>query len=150
MLKTEEGAAAAGPGGAATGLTCPKCQKELVVRRRRMGEFLGCSGYPKCKFTQNFTRDPQGKLSPLDQEAEAAAANRCPRKDCTGSLVKRRSRRGIFYGCSNYPKCDFTLNQPPVEGPCPKCAFPWLMKKGKKILCPRDECDFQEAAAAEG
>ncbi len=150
VLKAEEGAAAAGPGGAATGLTCPKCQKELVVRRGRMGEFLGCSGYPKCKFTQNFTRDPQGKLSPLDQEAEAAAAHRCPRKDCTGSLVKRRSRRGIFYGCSNYPKCDFTLNQPPVEGPCPKCAFPWLMKKGKKILCPRDECDFQEAAAAEG
>ena len=45
----------------ATGLKCPKCQKELVVRRGRLGEFLGCSGYPKCKFTQNFTRDAQGK-----------------------------------------------------------------------------------------
>ncbi len=149
VLKTDEATAAAGPGGGATGLQCPKCQKELVVRRGRMGEFLGCSGYPKCKFTQNFTRDPQGKPVPLDQEAEAAAAYRCPRKDCTGSLVKRRSRRGIFYGCNNYPKCDFTLNQPPVEGRCPQCAFPWLMKKGKKILCPRDECDFQQAAVAE-
>jgi DNA topoisomerase-1 len=150
VLKGEEAMAAAGPGGAATGLKCPKCQKELVVRRGRLGEFLGCSGYPGCKFTQNFTRDPQGKPRPLDQEAETAAVYLCPRKNCTGSLVKRRSRRGIFYGCSNYPKCDFTLNQPPVEGPCPQCAFPWLMKKGKKILCPRDECAFQQAAVTEG
>jgi len=149
VLKGEEAMAAAGPGGAATGLKCPKCQKELVVRRGRLGEFLGCSGYPGCKFTQNFTRDPQGKPRPLDQGAETTAAYRCPRKGCTGSLVKRRSRRGIFYGCSNYPKCDFTLNQPPVERPCPQCAFPWLMKKGKKILCPRDECAFQQAVVAE-
>ena len=149
VLKGEEAMAAAGPGGAATGLNCPKCQKELVVRRGRLGEFLGCSGYPGCKFTQNFTRDPQGKPRPLDQGAETTAAYRCPRKACTGSLVKRRSRRGIFYGCSNYPKCDFTLNQPPVERPCPQCAFPWLMKKGKKILCPRDECAFQQAVVAE-
>jgi DNA topoisomerase-1 len=149
VLKGEEAMAAAGPGGAATGLKCPKCQKELVVRRGRLGEFLGCSGYPGCKFTQNFTRDPQGKPRPLDQGAETTAAYRCPRKACTGSLVKRRSRRGIFYGCSNYPKCDFTLNQPPVERPCPQCAFPWLMKKGKKILCPRDECAFQQAVVAE-
>ena len=149
VLKGEEAMAAAGPGGAATGLKCPKCQKELVVRRGRLGEFLGCSGYPGCKFTQDFTRDPQGKPRPLDQGAETTAAYRCPRKACTGSLVKRRSRRGIFYGCSNYPKCDFTLNQPPVERPCPQCAFPWLMKKGKKILCPRDECAFQQAVVAE-
>jgi DNA topoisomerase-1 len=133
----------------ATGLTCPKCGKELVVRRGRMGEFLGCSGYPKCKFTQNFTRDAQGRPVPLDKEAETAAFP-CPREGCSGGLVKRRSRRGIFYGCNNYPKCDFTLNQPPLEGPCPQCAFPWLMKKGKKVLCPKDECDYQQAAVAEG
>jgi len=148
VLKDAEALAAAGPGGAATGLKCPKCQKDLVVRRGRTGEFLGCSGYPKCKFTQNFTRDPEGNLRPLDQEAEAAA-HPCPRPGCTGALVKRRSRRGFFYGCNNYPKCDFTLNQPPLAKPCPKCAFPWLMKKGKKILCPRDECDFELAAVAE-
>ncbi|MGA7578081.1 MAG: type I DNA topoisomerase [Desulfobaccales bacterium] len=149
VLKDEEALAAAGPGGAATtGLKCPKCQKELVVRRGRTGEFLGCSGYPKCKFTQNFTRDPRGELKPLDPEAEAAAFP-CPRQGCTGALVKRRSRRGFFYGCNNYPKCDFTLNQPPLAKPCPKCAFPWLMKKGKKILCPRDDCDFELAAVAE-
>jgi DNA topoisomerase-1 len=114
-----------------------------------MGEFLGCSGYPKCKFTQNFTRDAQGNPVPLDKEAETAAYP-CPREGCTGGLLKRRSRRGFFYGCSNYPKCDFTLNQAPLEGPCPQCAFPWLMKKGKKVLCPKDECGYQAAAVAEG
>jgi DNA topoisomerase-1 len=129
---------------AATGLTCPQCNKDLVVRWGRRGEFLGCSGYPRCKFTQNFTRDAQGQIVPREPEAEAA--HPCPREGCGGHLTKRRSRRGFFYGCSNYPKCDFTLNQPPLDQPCPQCRFPWLMKKGKKILCPRDECSHQQAA----
>jgi DNA topoisomerase-1 len=137
----------------AAGLKCPKCQKDLVVRRGKMGEFLGCSGYPKCKFTQNFTRDAQGQIRPVDPEAEAAASP-CPREGCPGHLVKRRSRHGFFYGCNAYPACQFLLNQPPLERPCPQCQFPWMMKKGKKTLCPRDECDYQEAvsahAAAEG
>ena len=137
-------AAGAAPGGA-LGLKCPQCQKELVVRRGRMGEFLGCSAYPKCKFTQNFSRDAQGQVVPLDRGAEAAYP--CPRESCGGRLTRRRSRRGFFYGCSNYPKCDFTLNQAPVERPCPRCDFPWLMKKGKKILCPRDECGYEESTA---
>ncbi|MDD5640770.1 MAG: type I DNA topoisomerase [Syntrophales bacterium] len=131
---------------APTGLTCPKCQKELLLRRGRLGEFLGCSGYPKCKFTQNFTRGPQGEIIPQSPEDEAAYT--CPREGCGGHLLKRRSRRGFFYGCSNYPKCQFTMNQPPLDQPCPQCQFPWLMKKGKKILCPRDECSHQEAAPA--
>jgi DNA topoisomerase-1 len=132
---------------APTGLACPKCKKELLVRQGRLGEFLGCSGYPRCRFTQNFTRDPQGRIVPQSPADEAA--HPCPRPGCGGHLVKRRSRRGIFFGCSNYPKCDFTLNQPPQARPCPQCQFPWLMKKGKKILCPRDECNYQEAAAAD-
>jgi DNA topoisomerase-1 len=128
---------------APTGITCPKCQKELLLRRGRLGEFLGCSGYPRCKFTQNFTRGPQGEIIPQSPEDEAA--HPCPRAGCGGHLLKRRSRRGIFYGCSNYPQCQFTMNQPPLDQPCPQCQFPWLQKKGKKILCPRDECDYQTA-----
>jgi ssDNA-binding Zn-finger/Zn-ribbon topoisomerase 1 len=116
----------------------------LLLRKGRLGEFLGCSGYPRCRFTQNFSRNPQGEIIPQDPDAEATHS--CPRTDCGGRLLKRRSRRGIFYGCSNYPKCDFTLNQPPQDQPCPQCQFPWLMKKGKKILCPRDECGYQAAA----
>jgi len=128
-----------------TGLSCPKCQKELLVRTGRLGEFLGCSGYPRCRFTQNFSRDAQGGIVPPSSADEAA--HPCPREGCGGHLVKRRSRRGIFYGCSNFPKCDFSMNQPPQDRPCPQCRFPWLMKKGKKILCPRDECPHQETAA---
>ncbi|MEW6388522.1 MAG: type I DNA topoisomerase [Thermodesulfobacteriota bacterium] len=127
-----------------TGLGCPRCGKDLVIRWSKRGEFLGCSGYPKCRFTQNFTRDAQG--NPVPQTREEAASHPCPQKDCNGHLVKRRSRHGFFYGCSNYPKCPFTLNQPPQERPCPQCHFPWLMKKGKKTLCPKETCTYQETA----
>ncbi len=132
----------------ATGIKCPICGKDVVVRRGRMGEFLGCTGYPKCKWTANFTRDSQGNLAPVDREPEAMDFP-CPREGCGGRLQKKRSRHGFFFGCNNYPKCQFTLNQAPQEQPCPNCEFPWLTKKGKKILCPRDECAYQETAKAD-
>jgi DNA topoisomerase-1 len=128
-----------------TDLKCPQCGQALVVRRGKKGEFLGCSGYPRCRHTQNFSRDAQGHIVPGGQPLEAGAYP-CPRKGCQGSLTQKRSRHGIFYGCSNFPKCQFTLNQPPAPGPCPQCQFPWLQKKGKKLLCPRDECPYQETA----
>jgi len=124
------------------GLACPKCGKDLVVRRGRKGEFLGCSGYPTCTFTQNFRRDRQGNIVP--QEAAAETEYSCPREGCSGRLVKRPYRGKFFYGCNAYPKCSFAMSQAPQDRPCPQCAFPWLMKKGKKVLCPRDECGYQE------
>jgi DNA topoisomerase-1 len=129
----------------ATELKCPLCGKPLVVRRGKKGEFLGCSGYPRCSFTQNFARDAQGTIIPADKAPEAAAYP-CPQKGCQGNLTQKRSRHGTFYGCTGYPQCQFTLNQPPVPRPCPQCQFPWLQKKGKKILCPRETCNYQEAA----
>jgi DNA topoisomerase-1 len=122
------------------GLTCPKCGQELVVRRGRKGEFLGCSGYPRCTFTQNFKRDRQGNIIP--QEAAAETDYSCPREGCSGRLVKRPYRGKFFYGCSAYPKCSFAMSQAPQDRPCPKCAFPWLMAKGKKVLCPREGCGY--------
>jgi DNA topoisomerase-1 len=130
---------------AVAGLKCPTCGKEVLLRRGRKGEFLGCSGYPRCKWTANFTRDAQGNPVPVDREPEGLDFP-CPREGCGGRLTKKRSRHGFFFGCSNYPKCQFTLNQPPLDQPCPQCRFPWLTKKGKKILCPREDCDYQEAA----
>jgi DNA topoisomerase-1 len=157
MLASAEPAPEAAAGGAPApgrpapakippGLKCPKCGKDVLVRRGRMGEFLGCTGYPRCKWTSNFSRDAQGNLQLVDREPSATDFP-CPREGCDGRLQKKRSRHGFFFGCSNYPKCDFTLNQAPLEEPCPQCQFPWLMKKGKKILCPRDTCDYQETAA---
>jgi len=131
-----------------TGMKCPECQSELLVRWGKNGEFLGCSGFPKCNFTRNFTRDQQGNLVLVEKVPESSDFP-CPQEGCTGALVKRRSRRGFFYGCNRYPECKYLQNQPPVERPCPKCKFPWLNLKGKKILCPRDECDHQEAVVKE-
>ena len=132
--KTQESSAAAGGAPSPTGLPCPKCRKEMVVRRGKRGEFLGCSGYPKCRFTQDVFRDSQGK--PLTAPEGGTGAYPCPRPDCQGNLVPRRSRHGIFYGCSSYPQCQVTVNQPPLARACPQCGFSWLMRKGKKILCP--------------
>lgn len=132
-----------------TGLTCPECGKELVVRRGRKGEFLGCSGYPRCRFTQNFTWSEAGKPVPMEAAEPPPGALPCPQEGCPGHLVRRRSRRGMFYGCSAYPKCSFTLNQPPVETPCPQCDFPWLRKKGKKLVCPKPDCGYEEPAPAD-
>ena len=128
-----------------SGLKCPKCGSELLVRWGRNGEFLGCAAFPKCNFTSNFTRDQQGQISLVEKIPESSAFP-CPQEGCTGTLVKRRSRRGFFYGCNRYPDCKYLQNQAPVDKPCPKCKFPWLAPKGKKLLlCPRDECDYQEA-----
>jgi DNA topoisomerase-1 len=132
---------------APTGLSCPECDKDLVVRRGRRGEFLGCSGYPRCRYTRDLAWGQDGKPVPAEAKEESSGPP-CPQEDCGGHLVKRRSRRGFFYGCSRYPKCSFTLNQPPVETPCPQCAFPWLRKKGKKLLCPKNGCGYEEPAPA--
>jgi DNA topoisomerase-1 len=128
-----------------SGLKCPQCQSELLVRWGKNGEFLGCSGFPKCNFTRNFTRDQQGQIILVEKTPETSEFP-CPQEGCTGTLVKRRSRRGFFYGCNRYPDCKYLQNQAPVIKPCPKCRFPWLTPKGKKLLlCPRDECDYKEA-----
>ncbi|MHB8066262.1 MAG: type I DNA topoisomerase [Desulfobaccales bacterium] len=132
-----------------SGLECPQCGSELLVRWGRNGEFLGCSAFPKCNFTRNFGRDQQGQIVLVEKTPETSNYP-CPQDGCTGTLVKRRSRRGFFYGCNRYPECKCLQNQEPVERPCPQCQFPWLMKKGKKLLlCPRDECDYQEAVIPE-
>ncbi|MGQ9687448.1 MAG: type I DNA topoisomerase [Desulfobaccales bacterium] len=131
-----------------TDLPCPECGKELVVRRGRNGEFLGCSGYPKCRFTRNFTWGPDG--NPVISAASSTGGEfPCPEPGCEGHLVRRRYRNKFFFGCSRYPQCTFTLNQDPVQFPCPQCSFPWRRKKGKKLLCPRPECGFEEPAPAE-
>jgi DNA topoisomerase-1 len=68
----------------------PDCGKNLVQRFGRFGEFVACSGYPKCKYTKQPT-----------------IGVKCP-KCSEGELVERNSRRGKFYGCNRYPDCDFT------------------------------------------
>jgi len=107
--------------------TCPQCQRNLVLRHGRYGEFVSCSGYPECKYIkQNYI------------------GVKCPKcKD--GELVEKKARRrgNIFYGCSNYPKCDFTSAYKPVAEACPRCGSPYLLEKnlksGSMLVCPNNK-----------
>ncbi len=96
------------------GRKCPKCGGELVVRWGRYGKFISCSNFPKCRYTEPWLEKTGAK---------------CPK--CGGDLVVRRTRRGrTFYGCANYPECDFTTWKRPLPTPCPHCGG-LLVQAGK-------------------
>jgi DNA topoisomerase-1 len=103
---------------------CPKCGKPLLQRDGQYGEFIACSGYPKCKYVK--------------QELLEVA---CPK--CGGDVAVRKTKRGdTFYGCVNYPKCDFSSNQKMVSEVCPKCDSAYLLElsnsKGTFLVCPNN------------
>ena len=118
-----------------TGEDCPVCGKGLVLRNGSYGEFVSCSGYPKCKYVK------QNLIEGM----------KCP-KCGEGDLAERKARRGnIFWGCTNYPKCDFTSNYKPVAKKCPKCKSPYLLEKtlksGVYLFCPNSKPAVVEEAA---
>jgi DNA topoisomerase-1 len=118
-----------------TGEDCPVCGKPLVLRQGAYGEFVSCSGYPKCKYIK------QNLIEGM----------KCP-KCGTGDLAERKARRGnVFWGCTNYPKCDFTSNSKPVVEPCPECGSPYLVEKvlrtGIYLECPNKKKAADEEAA---
>jgi DNA topoisomerase-1 len=135
-----------------SGQACPKCGKPLLERSGRFGKFLGCSAYPTCK---TIVKVPKDASAP--QEAPAAAPAKllgipCPKDD--GQVVEKKSRRGIvFYGCSNYPSCDFSTWNRPVGRPCTHCSWPLGQKsyRGKptgSIVCSNPACGLEEASEA--
>jgi DNA topoisomerase-1 len=103
---------------------CPKCGKPLLQRDGQYGEFIACSGYPKCKYVkQELLEVP------------------CPKDG--GDIAVRKTKRGdIFYGCVNYPKCDFASNLKLVNEVCPKCDSAYLLEvanaKGTYLVCPNN------------
>ena len=110
-----------------TGETCPECgQGILTTRRGRFGPFVGCSRYPDCKYIKREGPPPP---DPLPFEVT------CP-KNADGHLVPRRARRtgNVFWGCSNYPKCDFTANNEPLGGLHDADGGP-LARKGDAAIC---------------
>jgi DNA topoisomerase-1 len=118
-----------------TGEDCPECGKPLVLRQGAYGEFVSCSGYPKCKYIK------QNLIEGL----------KCP-KCGTGDVAERKARRGnVFWGCTNYPKCDFTSNLKPVAKKCPECKSPYLVEKvlksGVFLECPNKKKSAEEEAA---
>ncbi len=118
-----------------TGEDCPLCGKQLVLRQGQYGEFVSCSGYPKCKYVK------QNLIEGM----------KCP-KCGTGDLAERKARRGnVFWGCTNYPKCDFTSNYKPVAKKCPECGSPYLVEKtlrsGIYLECPNKKKATEEETA---
>lgn len=111
-----------------TGEKCPECGRDLVYRDGRNGKFIGCSGFPECKFTKAIIKDTGVK---------------CPK--CGGNIVERISKRGkVFYGCSNYPKCDYASWYKPTGEICEKCGDLMVHKKNRhvdKVICNNEECE---------
>ncbi len=111
---------------------CPKCDQFLVIKHGRFGKFLACSDYPECSYTRSI----------LNKTGIG-----CPR--CDGDIVIRRSRKGrIFYGCSNFPNCNFMTWNEPTDKKCPDCESILVIKKTKTkklIQCSNNkECKYKE------
>ncbi|MDO5014335.1 MAG: type I DNA topoisomerase [Clostridia bacterium] len=112
-----------------TDIPCEKCGRMMVVKVGRYGKFLACPGYPECKNTK-----------PLINETKAT----CPK--CGGKVVQRKTKRGyVFYGCGNYPDCDFLTWDIPTEENCPNCQSSLFKTKGKKgkIHCLKEGCGYE-------
>jgi DNA topoisomerase I len=135
IIATKQGVAAAKPD-QILDEKCPNCGKNLVIKQGRFGEFTACTGYPECKYVK--------------QKSTGVA---CPKDG--GDVVERKSRRGkVFYGCANYPKCDFTLWNKPILEPCPKCGWKFLTEKitkrhGRQLICANEDCDYVRTAELE-
>jgi len=121
---------------------CEKCGKSMLIKQGKYGTFYACSGYPDCKNTQSVISSNGGKATGVN----------CPEKDCGGTLLERRSKRGkIFYGCSNFPNCTFAVWDKPVDKKCPKCNARFLLEKTTKkqgtfLSCHTKECGYKEKA----
>ena len=112
------------------GEDCEKCDMPMVYKLGRYGKFMACSGFPDCRNTKAIMK-PIGVTCPTCKE---------------GQVVERRSKtRRIFFGCDQYPECEYVSWDKPIARPCPKCDNALVEKKSKKgvrIQCT--ECEYEE------
>jgi len=114
-----------------TDVVCDKCGRKMVVKTSRFGKFLACPGYPECKNT---------KPVPEDEVKQP-----CPK--CGAKLVKRLSKKGKkFYGCSNYPNCDFASPGVPTGDKCPECGGYIISGIRGRKYCMNSECPTRQKA----
>lgn len=108
-----------------TDVVCEKCGRKMVIKSGRFGKFLACPGYPECKNT---------KPLPEDEVKQP-----CPK--CGAKLLKKKSKKGkTFYGCSNYPNCDFAAPGIPTGETCPECGGYIISGIRGRKYCMNSEC----------
>ncbi|MDL2253706.1 type I DNA topoisomerase [Ruminococcaceae bacterium OttesenSCG-928-I18] len=114
-----------------TDVVCEKCGRNMVVKVGRFGKFLACPGFPECRNTKQIIQQMPGK---------------CPR-DGGNLLLRTSSKKRIFYGCSNYPECDFMSWDEPTAENCPQCGNTLFRKGGKKgtLRCLKEGCGYTRA-----
>ena len=134
------------------GRACPQCGAELLKRKGRFGEFIACSAFPKCRYTEQIEeqktseercdkcgaqmvvkRGPRGEFLACSNYPECKNTKPLEKKEvkklevscpeCGGEIVERFSKRGKFFGCANYPKCKFVSKFEPVEKKCGECGY---------------------------
>lgn len=119
-----------------TDVICEKCGRNMVIKMGKYGKFLACPGFPECSNAKPLVVDLG-----ID----------CPK--CDGKVVERRSKKGrVFYGCSNYPECDFVSWDKPTKEKCPKCNTFMVEKRNKgtqKEVCTNPECGFEKELSEE-
>ena len=113
-----------------TDVKCDKCGRNMVIKSGRFGKFLACPGYPDCKNTK-----------PLVVETKAT----CP--VCGGKVIEKKSKKGYaFYGCGNYPECNFMTWDKPTDDLCPQCGKSLFKRKGGIVACLNEGCGFEKKA----
>ncbi|MBZ9577482.1 type I DNA topoisomerase [Patescibacteria group bacterium] len=109
---------------------CPKCGALLVIRLGKFGRFYACPNFPKCKYTESLE--------------EKTLGIKCP-KCGKGEITEKRTKtRKVFYGCNQFPKCDFALWDKPINEKCPECNTLLIETKKKQIKCSNKDCQFEK------
>ncbi len=112
---------------------CEKCGADMIIKSGRFGRFMACSAYPDCKNTKPIT-----------------TGITCPKEGCNGKILEKTTKRKrTFYGCTNYPKCDFASWDKPVNKACPACKHSYMLQKvskvkGEFLRCPECKNDVFE------
>lgn len=116
-----------------TDVICEKCGANMVIKNGRYGKFLACPNFPECRNTKPI-------IETIDVD--------CPK--CGASVVVRRSKRGRkFYGCEQYPNCNFISWDMPTNEKCPECGEFMVVKNNKRknektLRCSNKECKYQK------
>ncbi len=111
-------------------VVCEQCGRKMVIKSGRYGKFLACPGYPECKNTKRIVEETDGI---------------CPK--CGGAIVAKKSKSNRkFFGCSNYPQCDFVTWSEPTKELCPRCGKTLFKKKGRGagVYCLTEGCGFEK------